>query len=88
MKKILKNKKILIGIIMVTFVIIIAIISIFYTPNDPYLVNLSVKFSNPNQKFLLGTDNIFSIFIFQYLSNFNSNKFNYWNYKYIFWWNI
>lgn len=56
MKKILKNKKILIGIIMVTFVIIIAIISIFYTPNDPYLVNLSVKFSNPNQKFLLGTD--------------------------------
>ena len=58
MKKILKNKKILVGIIMVTFVIIIAIISIFYTPNDPYLVNLSVKFSNPNQKFLLGTDQL------------------------------
>jgi len=46
-----------IGIILTAFFVTIAIVSVFYTPCDPYDMSFKEKFLKPSGKHLMGTDN-------------------------------
>lgn len=54
--KAFKNKNFIIGFILISFIVILMIISLFYTPYDPTGV-AGKAFSSPNSNNLLGTDN-------------------------------
>lgn len=53
-----KNKKILIGVLIISIMLLIAILAPVISPNDPFKVDLYEKFSEPNKQFPLGTDNL------------------------------
>jgi len=57
MKKIFKNKNFLIGTILVSFLLLIMIISFFYTPYDPVKMDYGNTFKNSSIQHLFGTDN-------------------------------
>ena len=56
-KRININGRKLVGGIMLFLLVILAIVSIFYTPYDPEKMNVSEKFLAPSFKHLMGTDN-------------------------------
>lgn len=56
MKRYLKNKNFLIGIIIVSLIVIMAIVSFFYTPYDPNKMHIRDRLKPPSAKHLLGTD--------------------------------
>lgn len=56
MKKILKNKGALAGIIIVSFFILCAIFADALAPNDPIKINMEYRFASPSQMFPLGAD--------------------------------
>lgn len=57
MKKILKNKSFVIGSIFILFLLVIMIISFFWTPYDPVAMDYTHTYENPGTEHLLGTDN-------------------------------
>lgn len=56
MKKI--NSRLIIGTIMVSVAVIVAILSLFYTPYDPDAISVTDKFLSPSIKHIMGTDNM------------------------------
>ncbi len=52
-----KNRNLMIGTILLTFLLLILIISLFYTPYDPNKMNTRAKFETPSAAHPLGTDN-------------------------------
>lgn len=52
-----KNKKFIIGMIVVGILIALAVVSLFYTPYDPEAMNIKEKFQAPSLKHIMGTDN-------------------------------
>jgi ABC-type dipeptide/oligopeptide/nickel transport system permease subunit len=57
MRKILKNKQSLIGIILLATIILFGIIFPHISPNDPFAITSSSKFAEVSGKYPLGTDN-------------------------------
>lgn len=51
------NYNLYIGMLIVTVILFIVILSFFWTPFDPNLINAKNKFLSPNAQYLLGTDN-------------------------------
>lgn len=63
MKKVLKNKSALAGLIVITAIILTAIFADFIVPNDPYLIDIWNRYSAPegfgrDTTFILGTDDM------------------------------
>lgn len=56
-KNCFKNKSFLFGIVVITIFLILAIIGMFYTPNDPYATS-TLKNISPNLQYPFGTDNL------------------------------
>ncbi len=56
MKRYLKNKNFLIGFVIVSLIVIIAIVSFFYTPYDPNKMHIRDRLKPPSARHLLGTD--------------------------------
>lgn len=56
MKKYFKNKNFKVGFVLVSIVVLIFCVSLFYTPHDPNLMNTAEKFKQPCSQYLLGTD--------------------------------
>lgn len=56
-KKYLQNTNFKIGAVLLSILLLLLIISIFYTPYDPNQMNTVAKFQTPSQIHLLGTDN-------------------------------
>lgn len=52
-----KSKKFIIGATIVGILLLIALISLFYTPYDPESMNIKEKFQSPSLKHIMGTDN-------------------------------
>ncbi len=52
-----KNRNLTVGVILLSFLLIILIISLFYTPYDPNKMNTRAKFETPSLAHPLGTDN-------------------------------
>lgn len=52
-----KSPKFIIGLVIVGILVLIAIISLFYTPYDPEAMNIREKFQAPNLSHIMGTDN-------------------------------
>ena len=57
MKKRKKNINFILGLIIISFVIIFVIMGALWTPHDPNGMNVALKNSPPNMKYLFGTDN-------------------------------
>ena len=61
MKRILKNKQAVAGIIIILFVSLTALFANFLVPNDPYRQNIFNRYENPQGiggEYILGTDNL------------------------------
>lgn len=58
MKRIFKNKTTLIGIIIISIFVIVAICAPIISPYDPFKINLEERLQCPNLKHLCGTDNL------------------------------
>lgn len=56
MSKLKSNPMVGLGILFVTVVVGITILSFFYLPHDPNAMNTTDRFSSPNREYLLGTD--------------------------------
>lgn len=56
MSNIKNNKMLLIGLILITIVVSLCIISFFYLPYDPNEMNTRDRFQGPSTEYLLGTD--------------------------------
>jgi len=56
-KKLLNNKKLIIGAILSAIFIGLSLVSIFYTPYDPNSMSAAIKFAKPSLKHLMGCDN-------------------------------
>ena len=65
-KKLLSNKKLIIGAFLSIIFLIIALVSLIYTPYDPAAMNASDKFAGISFKHIMGCDN-FGRDIFQEL---------------------
>ena len=56
-KRLLSNKKLIIGALSSSIFLIIAIVSAVYTPYDPAAMNASDKFAGISIKHIMGCDN-------------------------------
>lgn len=56
MKKILKSKGTLAGLLIVTFFILCALLADVLAPNDPMKISMESRFASPSQTFPLGAD--------------------------------
>ena len=56
-KKLLSNKKLIIGAFLSIIFLIIALVSLIYTPYDPAAMNASDKFAGISFKHIMGCDN-------------------------------
>lgn len=56
-KKLLSNKKLIIGAFLAIIFLIIALVSLIYTPYDPAAMNASDKFAGISFKHIMGCDN-------------------------------
>jgi len=56
LKNLLGSRTAKIGLYMVSFIILIFIVSFFWTPYDPTFMNLEERFQSPNLHHLMGTD--------------------------------
>lgn len=56
MKKLLCNKCILVGLILILIIVFCAIAASWIAPNDPTKINMVYRFSQPSAQFPLGTD--------------------------------
>ena len=52
----LSDGNFVLGLILVSLVVLTAIISLFYTPYDPNVMNISIRLQGPSPTHLLGTD--------------------------------
>lgn len=50
------NSELIIGLILIGFVLIMALVSFFYTPYDPNAMDIVIKLEPPSASHLLGTD--------------------------------
>lgn len=57
-KKMLKNKQALIGLILITSIAIIAVLAPIIVPNDPYRIDIANRFSAASVQYPLGTDQL------------------------------
>lgn len=57
MKKFLKNKNFMIGGVLITFLFIVMLVSIIWTPYDPVAMDYSSTFQHTSMQHILGTDN-------------------------------
>lgn len=57
MKKYLKNRSFVIGLCLISFLVLIMVVSIVWTPYDPILMDYSHTFEGPSFVHFLGTDN-------------------------------
>ncbi|MDO7976556.1 ABC transporter permease [Oceanotoga sp. DSM 15011] len=53
----MKNINLMIGIIIISFIVLIGVLSFFYTPHDITQMNVTKRFSSPSFENILGTDN-------------------------------
>lgn len=58
MRKIIKNRQVTVGLIIIVFVVILAISAPYIVPNNPNEINLSNKLSESSSKYPLGTDQL------------------------------
>ncbi len=56
MKRYLKNKNFLIGFVIVSLIVIMAILSFIWTPYDPNKMHIRERLKPPSMKHILGTD--------------------------------
>lgn len=57
MKKVLKNKYLIIGLFMVGVCLILGILGLFWTPYNPAKMSAALRFQAPSLKHIFGTDN-------------------------------
>ena len=57
-KKILKSPQAFIGLLLISFVLIVAFMAPFFAPNNPNLVDITQKYIKPCAEYPLGTDNL------------------------------
>lgn len=57
-KKIFKNPQAVIGLIFISIVILMAVCASIIAPNNPELVDISMKFQKPNSQYPFGTDQL------------------------------
>lgn len=57
-RQICRQKQAIIGIVMVLFFVLVAVMAPIIAPNDPTLVDIALKLKVPSAKYWLGTDNL------------------------------
>lgn len=57
-RRLLSHKLMIISSIIIFFMIVLALFAPFWSPNDPYLVDITHKLLGPSSKFPLGTDHL------------------------------
>lgn len=58
LKKIFRNPQAVIGLVMILFITLIALLASVLAPHDPMAVNISMKFLSPSSEYPLGTDQL------------------------------